>query len=107
MSEPESEISEEAVVEGLALAGIDALPEDEQEAELAQIGTLIFERAFTKFIAEVDGSEQGALEAFLALYIDADDFVERFSAQYPAFVTILDEEMRAYRTTLEQVFVAE
>jgi hypothetical protein len=103
MSSTEPEINEEAVAQGFAMAGLtDATPE-EQEAELAQIGTLLVERAFTKFLNQIDESDGAALETFLAEYAEQDDFVERLIETYPIFATLLDEETRAYRATLEQV----
>lgn len=97
------EVTEHQVAAGLSMAGLtDAAPE-EQEAELSQIGTLLVERAFAKFLNQIDESAGAALEAFLAEFAEQDDFVERLIETYPSFATILDEEMRAYRATLEQV----
>jgi hypothetical protein len=106
MSVPEPEITNDAVAEGLVLTGIGALPETEQEDELSRIGALIIERAFTKFLGEVEATEQAALEAFVRDYAEADDFIEHLMEAYPAFATMLDHELRAYRATLEQVFIA-
>jgi len=107
MTPPKLEVSEEIRAKVFDMAGLRELSENEQEAELAMIGTLLVERAFTSFILGLEESRHAGLEAFVSLYAEADDFIERLCRAYPEFTAALESEGNRYRLALEQTFGAD
>lgn len=79
------------------LFGLDELPSEEKAELLEEIGSVLFQSAAVRFIAELNEEAVPGFEAFLEK--DADEStMKRLVETYPRFAEILDEEVTAFRS---------
>lgn len=76
------------------------LPEEEKEAFLEEVGTLIFRSTVMRYLSTLSPEDSLQFEVFIKVNAEREDFIDLVSAQYPEFKILLDEEMEAFNNEL-------
>jgi hypothetical protein len=76
------------------------LPEEEKEAFLEEVGTLIFRSTVMRYLSTLSPEDSLQFEVFIKVNAEKEDFIDLISAQYPEFKILLDEEMEAFNNEL-------
>ncbi len=76
------------------------LSEDEQNAFLEEVGTLIFKSTVMRYLSVLSPEQAQVFETFVKVHSESDNFIEELSKQYPEFKILLDEEMEAFNNEL-------
>lgn len=76
------------------------LPEEEKEAFLEEVGTLIFRSTVMRYLSTLSLEDSLQFEVFIKVNAEKEDFIDLVSAQYPEFKILLDEEMEAFNNEL-------
>jgi len=82
----------------VAVAG--DLSDTEQEALVEEVGTVIFKSTVLRYLSTISDEDALVFEAFVEVYSESEDFIDKLSVQYPEFKILLDEEMEAFQKEL-------
>lgn len=66
-----------------------------EQAYAEEAGTLLFQSALMRFLADITEEEAEEFESFVEKNIQTETFIEVLCDKYPSFKEILDEEMAA------------
>jgi len=74
-----------------------------EEALKEQFGTVVLESAVLKFLATAEPDVQEAFSAFIEQNQDSPTLFADLETTYPAFATILEQEIEAMRTDMTSI----
>jgi len=81
----------------IPLLGIDALPQKDQETFLEDIGALVLENALHRLVRDMDAATKKEFERLVDVAANPDALFTTLAEQYPAFDTLLEEEVVAFK----------
>jgi hypothetical protein len=69
---------------------------DIQKTFLEEVGTLVFQSALMRYLAEHTDSEGDTFENFIQSHVASETFVEELCGGYPEFEELLNAEMQSF-----------
>lgn len=69
---------------------------DVQKTFLEEVGTLVFQSALMRYLAEHTYNEAETFENFIQSHVASETFVEELCSDYPDFEELLNAEMRSF-----------
>lgn len=79
------------------LIGISEVPEEDRKTFLEDVGNLILESTVTRLMADMSDDEKKAFEIFVSEVSGQDDMLEKMGERYPKALSILEEEVAAFK----------
>jgi hypothetical protein len=73
---------------------------EENQLFIEEVGTLVFQSALMKYLAIESEKTAREFETFINLNIGSDDFMESLCTSYPLFNEMLNTEMNAFRSEM-------
>ncbi len=73
---------------------------EENQLFIEEVGTLVFQSALMKYLAIESEQTAREFETFINLNIGSDDFMENLCTNYPLFNEMLNTEMNAFRSEM-------
>lgn len=73
---------------------------EENQLFMEEVGTLVFQSALMKYLAIESEKTAREFETFINLNIGSDEFMENLCTNYPLFNEMLNTEMTAFRSEI-------
>ncbi|MCX6747555.1 MAG: DUF5663 domain-containing protein [Candidatus Nomurabacteria bacterium] len=87
----------------IEMFGIDKLPKEEQEKELAEIGDMLFEEILIKTIPLLKEKDLKEYEKLIDSGVEPDELMNFFFDTVPNFAQIINQEAETFRKESEFV----
>ncbi len=80
--------------------GLNDYTGEEGQLFMEEVGTLVFQSALMKYLAIESEKTAREFEIFISLNIRSDEFMENLCTKYPLFNEMLNSEMNAFRSEI-------
>lgn len=92
--------SEDDIVTNPDVAVAEEMSDEEQEAFLEEVGTIIFKSTVLRYLNTIPDEEAEHFEVFIKEHSESENFIDELTNKYPEFKFLLDEEMEAFQKEL-------
>jgi len=79
------------------------LEDGEIQSFMMEVGTLVFQSALMKYLAIEPEEKTREFEVFINLQVNSDNFMIELQKKYPDFTSILEEEMQAFQSEVNEL----
>lgn len=87
----------------ITMFGIDKLPKEEQEKEMAEIGDMLFEEIILQAIPLLKAEDLIEYEKLLEEKMEPDELMDFFFDKVPNFMEIINQETKGFKEESEVI----